>query len=116
MYNINRRSPPLRITPVAVADQSSTDASSCVLYGHTSPQSSWEVLCVGNQVSVAILLGVGCESHDAVHALYKRRFSQDGHAPSLLILFLCYLENQSNPRLISPCKFLMINLVVSSAC
>ncbi len=37
-----------------------------------------------------------------------------GHAPSLLILFLCYLENQSNPRLISPCKFLMINLVMSS--
>ncbi len=31
---------------------------------------------VGNQVSVAISLGVGCESHDAVHALYKRRFSQ----------------------------------------
>ncbi len=31
---------------------------------------------VGNQVSVAILFGVGCESHDAVHALYKRTFSQ----------------------------------------
>ena len=36
---------------------------------------------VGNQVSVAILLGVVCESHDAVHALYKRRFSQAGPCP-----------------------------------
>ena len=32
--------------------------------------------CVGNQVLVAILLGVGCESHDVVHSLYKRKFSQ----------------------------------------
>ncbi len=39
-----------------------------------------------------------------------------GHAPSFLILSLCYLETQSNPRLILPCKFLMINSVVSSAC
>ncbi len=43
---------------------------------------------VGNQVSVAILLGVGC---DAVHALYKRRFSQawpcpvTSHSVSLLL-------------------------------
>ncbi len=36
---------------------------------------------VGNQVSVAILLGVGCESHDAAHALYKRRFSQAWPCP-----------------------------------
>ncbi len=28
-----------------------------------------------------ILLGVGCESHDAVHALYKRRFSQAWPCP-----------------------------------
>ncbi len=46
---------------------------------------------VGNQVSVAILLGVGCESHDAVHALYKRRFSYawpcpvTSHSVSLLL-------------------------------
>ncbi len=46
---------------------------------------------VGNQVSVAILLGVGCESHDAVHALYKRTFSQawpcpvTSHSVSLLL-------------------------------
>ncbi len=31
---------------------------------------------VGNQVSMAILLDVDCESHDAIHARYKRRFSQ----------------------------------------
>ncbi len=37
---------------------------------------SMVVRALGNQVSVATLLGVGCESHDAVHALYKRRFSQ----------------------------------------
>ncbi len=30
---------------------------------------------------VAILLGVGCESHDAVHALYKRRVSQAWPCP-----------------------------------
>ncbi len=46
---------------------------------------------VGNQVSVAILVGVGCESHNAVHALYKRRFSQawpcpvTSHSVSLLL-------------------------------
>ncbi len=46
---------------------------------------------VGNQVSVAILLGVGYESHNAVHALYKRRFSQawpcpvTSHSVSLLL-------------------------------
>ncbi len=46
---------------------------------------------VGNQVLVAILLGVGCESHDAVHLLYKRRFSQalpfsvTSHSVSLLL-------------------------------
>ncbi len=48
-------------------------------------------LSVDNQVSVAILLGVGCESHDAVHTLYKRRFSQawpcpvTSHSVSLLL-------------------------------
>ncbi len=62
---------------------------------------------------LAILSGVGCETHDAVHALYTRRFSMP---PSLLNLFLRYLENQSNPRLIVPCEFVMISLVVSSAC
>ncbi len=36
---------------------------------------------VGNQVSMAILLGVGCESYDAMHALYKRRFSQAWPCP-----------------------------------
>ncbi len=46
---------------------------------------------VGNQVSVAILLGVGYESHDAVHALYKHIFSQawpcpvTSHSVSLLL-------------------------------
>ena len=34
------------------------------------------VVGVGNRVSVAILLGIGCESHDALYALYKRRFSR----------------------------------------
>ncbi len=48
---------------------------------------------VGNQVSVGDSLGVGFESHDAVHALYTRRFSRAWpfHATSL---FLRYLENQ----------------------
>ncbi len=46
---------------------------------------------VNNQVSVGILLGVGCESHDALHALYKPRFSQawpypvTSHSVSLLL-------------------------------
>lgn len=31
---------------------------------------------VDNQLSVAILLSIGCESYDAVHSLHKRRFSQ----------------------------------------
>ena len=36
---------------------------------------------VGNEVSVAILLGVGCESHDAVDSLYKHRFSYKCSCP-----------------------------------
>ena len=52
--------------------------------------------------------------------LYMRSISANsfrhGHAPSLPILFLFYLKNQSNPQLISPCKFLMIDLVVNSTC
>ncbi len=59
---------------------------------------------------LAILLG---ESHDAVMRSISADSLRHGHAPSLLILFLRYLENQSNPRLILPCKFLMINLVAS---
>ncbi len=50
-----------------------------------------KVVGVGNQVSVEILLRVGCESHDAVHVLYKCRFSQawlyfvTSHSVSLLL-------------------------------
>ncbi len=46
---------------------------------------------VGNQASLAILLGVGFESHDAFHTLYKCRFSQawpcpvTSHSVSLLL-------------------------------
>ncbi len=58
---------------------------------------------------LAILLGVGCESHDAVMRSISADSLRHGHAPSLLILFLRYLENQSNQQLILPCKFLMIN-------
>lgn len=46
----------------------------------------------------AILLGIGCESHDVVHTLYTARFSQAWPSPDTS-LFLRYLENQSNPRL-----------------
>ncbi len=48
---------------------------------HSAVDRRLEQLSVSNQVSVAILLGVGCESHDAVHALYKRRFSQAWPCP-----------------------------------
>ncbi len=43
-------------------------------------------------------------------------FLKHSHALLLLLLFLCYLENQSNPQLISLCKFLLIDLVVNSTC
>ncbi len=36
---------------------------------------------VDNQVSLAILLGVGSESHNAVHALHKRKFFQAWPCP-----------------------------------
>ena len=41
----------------------------CRIVEYTDERGTTEKRSVGNQVSVAILLGVGCESHDAVHAL-----------------------------------------------
>ncbi len=64
---------------------------------------------------LAILLGVGCESHDAMHALYKRRFSQALRCPVTSHSVPLLLRKAIKPTIDLALQFLMINLVVSSA-